>query len=152
MKITIRDTPRPQGSKRVFRNGGMKEQSPGLESWREAVKAAALAEMEQYVGGTPLMRSFPAGQGVKVRVLFTFPRPKAHYRTGRHAHLLRPDAPSFVTTKPDLDKIVRSLFDGLTAAGVWHDDSQVVELEASKMYTTSTPTTTVWITAWGVLV
>ena len=31
-------------------------------------------------------------------------------------------------TSGDVDKLIRSTFDALTAAGVWHDDAQVVRL------------------------
>jgi Holliday junction resolvase RusA-like endonuclease len=35
---------------------------------------------------------------------------------------------------PDLDKLTRAVLDGLTRAGVWADDGQVVELRATKCY------------------
>jgi Holliday junction resolvase RusA-like endonuclease len=45
------------------------------------------------------------------------------------------------TVPPDLDKVARSLLDGITARsksgeilGVWQDDSQVVKLDISKVY------------------
>jgi Holliday junction resolvase RusA-like endonuclease len=40
------------------------------------------------------------------------------------------------TVPPDVDKLTRSLLDGITAKGdgVWRDDSQVVRLEVSKVY------------------
>jgi Holliday junction resolvase RusA-like endonuclease len=36
--------------------------------------------------------------------------------------------------RPDLDKLLRSTLDGLTDAGVWRDDSQVVSISAAKVY------------------
>ncbi len=36
--------------------------------------------------------------------------------------------------KPDLDNLVKNLKDGLTAAGFWQDDKQVVSLSAHKLY------------------
>jgi hypothetical protein len=36
--------------------------------------------------------------------------------------------------KPDLDKLLRSTFDALGDAGVWVDDSQVVEVVARKVF------------------
>lgn len=56
-------------------------------------------------------------------VTFHLPRPKGHYRTGANAHLLRDSAPEQPSVKPDLDKLVRSTMDGLSEAGVWHDDA-----------------------------
>ena len=35
---------------------------------------------------------------------------------------------------PDLDKLVRSIGDSLTDAGVWGDDAQVVSLACEKVY------------------
>lgn len=55
---------------------------------------------------------------------FVMPRPKAHYRTGKHAGEMRPDAPRWHTTKPDLTKLIRSTEDALTGI-LWIDDSQL---------------------------
>lgn len=38
------------------------------------------------------------------------------------------------TTRPDLDKLTRAVFDALTDAHIWHDDAQVVGLVATKRY------------------
>ena len=35
---------------------------------------------------------------------------------------------------PDIDKLIRAILDGLTDAQVWHDDGQVVWLQAAKRY------------------
>ena len=44
----------------------------------------------------------------------------------------------YPTVPPDLDKVLRSLMDGITAKGqgVWGDDAQVVRIEVSKKYAT----------------
>lgn len=68
---------------------------------------------------------------VALEVTFTLPRPKAHYRTGRNSHLLRDNAPHRPDRLPDLDKLLRSTMDALTAAGVWADDAQVVTWDPS---------------------
>jgi len=39
-----------------------------------------------------------------------------------------------MTKMPDLDKLVRAVCDGLTDAGIWDDDSQVIRLIARKDY------------------
>ena len=36
--------------------------------------------------------------------------------------------------KPDIDKLQRSTLDALGEAGVWRDDSQVVDIRAWKSY------------------
>jgi hypothetical protein len=63
-------------------------------------------------------------------------RPQAHYRTGRYAHLLRPDAPAFpdVTTTHDSGKMRRAIEDALTNAKVWTDDKRIVDGRDRKRY------------------
>lgn len=72
---------------------------------------------------------------VRAWIRFTFDRPPSHYRTGRNAHLLRDSAPSHPgRADGDLDKLVRAVCDALTDAGVWVDDTQLVDLRARKFY------------------
>lgn len=51
-------------------------------------------------------------------------------------HLAPPMRPRFrrPAVKPDLDKLVRAVLDSLTDAGVWRDDSRVVDLAVSAWY------------------
>jgi crossover junction endodeoxyribonuclease RusA len=67
-------------------------------------------------------------------VTFALPRPRGHYRTGRHHDELRPGAPAWPTSRPDLDKLLRAICDALTAAGAWADDAQLVTLATTKVY------------------
>lgn len=66
-----------------------------------------------------------------VQATFWLPRPKSHYRTNGE---LKPVAQWWPITRPDTDKLTRALLDALTLAGVWVDDSQVVQLTAEKSY------------------
>jgi crossover junction endodeoxyribonuclease RusA len=100
-----------------------------LDTWREDVKLAAVRALEDHPGWE---RDYAA---VTAHVTFTLPRPKAHYRTGKHADELRPDAPTLHASKPDLDKLLRSTGDALTAAGVYRDDSRLAQVFAVKVYT-----------------
>jgi len=61
--------------------------------------------------------------------VFQFVRPKSHY-TAKGA--LRDAAPRHVG-KPDIDKLCRAVLDALTGIA-YADDSQVVALDASKVY------------------
>lgn len=119
MRIIVHGIPAPQGSKRHVGNGVMVESSAKVKPWREAVKWAALEALRIYE---------PFGPGTPIAATMTFylPRPKGHYGTGKNAATLKPSAPTFVTTKPDKDKLIRSTFDALGDAGVWVDDAQVV--------------------------
>ena len=92
-----------------------------LKPWRDRIANAA-ADAH---GGAPLLLG-----PVVVHVSFGFPRLKAHYGAGGK---LKAGAPTLKVTKPDVDKLVRALFDALTGV-VWHDDGQVVSVRASKAY------------------
>lgn len=70
---------------------------------------------------------------VHVTAVFYFPRPKSHYRTGKNAHLLRDDAPSYKAGHPDLDKLQRAIGDSLTGIVV-RDDKQIVAWTTVKLY------------------
>lgn len=131
LTFTAYGTPAPQGSHRGFVVNGravITQDNKKTKPWRQTVKHAALEAMSEHDGF--LFGSEP----VDVDVCFVMPRPKHHYRTGRNAHLLRDGAPRFPAGKPDADKLCRSLLDALGEAGVWKDDSQVVHLDAWKVY------------------
>ncbi|GAA0969989.1 hypothetical protein GCM10009555_018120 [Acrocarpospora macrocephala] len=143
--ITVHGTPAPQGSKRHVGNGVMVESSKKVKPWRQDVKAAALAAMEARstvlyggIGQVSLVRLTGA---VALDITFTFTRPKSHYRTGRNAHLLRDAAPVRPIGYPDASKILRSTEDALTEAGVWEDDSRVVDVSVAKRYALEGPDT-----------
>lgn len=62
---------------------------------------------------------------------------------GLSFHLLRPKSVSVnkrpdPTTKPDLDNLVKSVKDAMNGL-VWRDDSQVIRIEAEKVYTDAHP-------------
>lgn len=117
-QVTVRGIPAPQGSKRHIGNGVMVESSKKVRPWRDAVRSEAAAAAT----GAP-----PLDAPLVVDMVFTTLRPKAHYRSGRNAHLLRDGAPARPMGAPDLSKLARSTEDALTDAGIWRDDSRVVE-------------------------
>jgi crossover junction endodeoxyribonuclease RusA len=116
--------PAPQGSKRGYARRGaggrlhvsLVESSDRVKPWREDVRQAMLQVLPngwEWLGGEPLV----------VKIVFVMPRRKADRPT-------KPTAPH--TQKPDLDKLVRAVFDAIGSAGVWGDDSQVVAVHAHK--------------------
>lgn len=119
LKITVYGLPAPQGSKKHVGNGVMIESSAKVKPWRQDVKQAALDAIAQLPDWTPLDGPLVAS------MVFTFARPKGHYRTGRNAHLLRDAAPARPAVTPDLSKILRSTEDALTGV-IWADDARVV--------------------------
>lgn len=134
LTIDVHGLPAPQGSKRAFvnRHTGrahvVETNHTKVMTWRDDVKAAAIQARQAAADTTGFTGA------VAVVIDFYLPRPKGHYRTGRNAHLLRDTAPTRPAGKPDVDKLVRSTFDALTAASVWPDDRFVVDVVAGKYY------------------
>lgn len=73
---------------------------------------------------------------VQLIVKFFMPRPKSHYRTGKRSNELKPDAPTWVTTKPDIDNAEKFVTDSLTGK-FYKDDCQIVYVEKAMVYSTS---------------
>ena len=61
------------------------------------------------------------------------PRPKNHYRTGKNSGLLKDNVPYFHSKKPDLDNLLKFVFDCLNGIA-WQDDSQIAKINAVKAY------------------
>ena len=91
------------------------------------------------------VKKFFTDKPAAVIINFKIQRPKSHYRTGKNSHLLKKNAPVFHTKKPDIDNFVKFYLDVLTALKVWNDDSQVINLSASKQYTEKDPRTEITI-------
>lgn len=115
--VTVFGKPVTQGSKTRTKWGIRDDNADRLRPWREAVKQAALDALNA--------RDRLEGP-VLVDVVFTFDRPKSAPKS-------RPCWP-ITRSSGDLDKLQRALFDALTDAGVWRDDSQVVDVRARKVH------------------
>jgi Holliday junction resolvase RusA-like endonuclease len=121
--------PVPQGSKTAFVNKStgrpvVVDKDVRLPRWRMTITSHAL---EVYHG--------PALEGpVGIKVDFALKRPTNHFGTGRNADTIKPSSPRYPAVMPDLDKLLRAVFDGLTDAQVWRDDSQVVWCQVAKHY------------------
>lgn len=120
-QLEVRGLPAPQGSKRHVGRGIMIESSKHVKPWRQDVRAAA----EAWVAARPSL--YPIDGPLSVDMVFSMPRPKGHYGTGRNSHQIKASAPVFPQGMPDLSKLVRSTEDALTSAGLWRDDARVVE-------------------------
>lgn len=110
----------------------MVESSAKVAPWRSVVVECA-SRAARDMGWTATRAA-----AYHLSVVFTITRPAGHYRTGRHAHLIRESAPTHPTTRPDLDKLIRSTMDALTDSGVIVDDAQVVDIRAYKAYPSGT--------------
>jgi crossover junction endodeoxyribonuclease RusA len=114
IRIVVRGIPAPQGSKKHVGGGRLVEQSRAVGPWREAVRAQAQLVMQTRP---------PAAGPLSADVIFYLPRPKT-VRT------------IWPAKRPDLDKLLRAVFDGLTDGQAWGDDGQVVVIRAAKFYAT----------------
>lgn len=131
ISFEVMGTPIPQGSKtagyaskkkRAFvRDANGKK----LKPWRRAVTLAALAAHGEPMLNTP----------IAVSVDFFFVPPQ------------RPRWP-VPAVKPDVDKLVRAILDGVTDAGLIDDDARVVLLQAGKFYAPE-PSAFVTIERWS---
>lgn len=108
--------PQPQGSKTGYVVGGravLADQNRArLKPWRAQVTETAAERWgrERLEGA------------VRLTVTFVLPRPKSVKR--KHPHV-----------KPDGDKLLRALCDGISDAKVvWRDDAQVVQYIVEKVY------------------
>lgn len=129
--------PAPQGSKRHVGNGVMVESSKKVQPWRDAV---AWATREAIAAGGPTFQSGP----VAITVSFRLPMPRSRRRVDRDRGWRWADK------RPDLDKLLRSTLDGLTAGGAFGDDCQVVRVTAEKIEVLEWTGASITISeAWG---
>jgi len=115
--------PEPQGSTKAFVVGGrarVTSDNTNLMPWR----ALAVTKLQEMARDWPL----PLFSGaVYVQVEFVFPRLKSHPKTAKGA---QPEH----TVKPDIDKLLRALYDAMTVTGVVRDDACITKGWQSKRY------------------
>lgn len=110
IQFFVEGTPIPQGSMKHIGNGRMiHSRATELATWRALIALAA-----KQAGCTPI------DSPIIISMRFHLKRPKTVKR----------DHP---TVPPDLDKLVRGVLDGLTNTA-YSDDSQVIDIKASKVY------------------
>lgn len=132
--ITVPGVPIPEGSVRTFQMKGRAfttHSNPGtLARYRNDIRNVWTIDPR---GGH--RDPAPEVGPFRLAVTFTFKRPADHYTTKgvlKGEKYARP-APTWVEKKPDVDKLVRAVADALTGYA-WHDDKQVVMVEATKVW------------------
>lgn len=115
---------RPDGSPMVVKHDDTGRKG---KSWSAAVASTAFEAMID--ADVPMVRDLP----LVIEVDFYQPRAKGHFRTGRNAHLLKPDAPAAPNKRPDVDKLLRAILDALKNV-VYADDGQVASVIARKNF------------------
>ena len=78
----------------------------------------------------------PFAGDIMLKLIFTMPRPKSHFRTGKFKHLLKDGYEHIInhTFKPDLDNLVKLIADCIGNNTFIVDDSQICMLQAEKVY------------------
>jgi Holliday junction resolvase RusA-like endonuclease len=105
----VNGRPVPQGSLKFIRGHAIHVRAQDLALWRADIASSArFANVSKMEGA------------VEVSMTFVFNKPKSVKR--KHPHV-----------RPDLDKLVRAVLDGLTDVA-YLDDQQVTRLSASKVY------------------
>jgi len=105
----VKGRPVPQGSLKFIHGRPIHVRATDLAVWR-----ADIARNAELFGFKPVANA------VKVEMDFVMLKPKSAKRR-------------FPSVKPDLDKLVRAVLDGLTGVA-YEDDSQVILIQASKTY------------------
>ena len=90
-------------------------------------KKIAIQQIKEQFTGEPYT------DALKINFVFHIKRPKAHFRTGKYANELKKTAPVYHIKRPDVDNYVKFYMDCMNKL-VYLDDSQVIELKATKEY------------------
>ena len=90
-------------------------------------KKIAIQQIKEQFTGEPYT------DALKIKFVFHIKRPKAHFRTGKYSNELKKTAPVYHTKRPDVDNYVKFYMDCMNKL-VYLDDSQVIELRATKEY------------------
>jgi Holliday junction resolvase RusA-like endonuclease len=90
-------------------------------------KKIAIQQIKEQFTGKPYT------DALKIKFVFHIKRPKAHFRTGKYSDELKKTAPVYHTKRPDVDNFVKFYMDCMNKV-VYLDDSQVIELRATKEY------------------
>lgn len=124
LTFEVRGLPVPQGSIRSLGAGrpSIHSNAVRLRPWREIMQHAF---EDAKAWGDASDRLGP----IALDLTFTMPKAKSAPKTRR----------TFPIKRPDLDKLVRAVLDAGTAAGVWHDDSQVIDIHARKVFPLEAP-------------
>lgn len=128
LSFTVLGTAAPQGSFKaiVSKSTGrafLKQSSARTMPWRQEVAGAAERARRSS------SEEWPTNGPVELRATFYLPRPAGHL--GKKG--VRPSAPKYPATKPDLSKLVRAIEDALTGI-VYVDDARIVRHVIYKRY------------------
>ncbi|MEU6016916.1 RusA family crossover junction endodeoxyribonuclease [Streptomyces sp. NPDC047515] len=136
LTITVHGRPAPQGSKkyaghRLNSASGrvsavLVEQSKRVKPWRALVTAATReARVVSHIGSVPV--HLPTLDGpLEADIVFTVLKPASAPKRKRTWPITRHSG--------DVDKLIRSTFDGIADAGAVVDDSRIIRVTATKTF------------------
>jgi Holliday junction resolvase RusA-like endonuclease len=113
VSLSVSGDPASQGSHAIINGRIVQVNSKKHKAWRQAVVQSAIATLPD--DWTPI------DEPCEAIINFYLPRPKTVDRPS-------PSVP------PDLDKLIRAVFDSLKDSGVVVDDSRIVRVSARKIY------------------
>lgn len=94
------------------------------DDWKRLVMIAAQRHMP----------AEPIDEAVAVTLRFWFPRPMAHFGTGKYAGQLKQHAPVVHTSRPDVDNLAKAVLDALVSCTLLVRDERVAVLTVRKLY------------------
>jgi len=115
--IHVDGTPKPQPRPRATRAGlrARVYNPPSADVWKGSIRDSLRIRHKEILG-----KKFPGPIGLRVEFYFKAPTGFKDTFFAKH------------TAKPDIDNLLKPVMDVLTEEGIWADDSQVVEVSASK--------------------
>lgn len=113
----------PQGSHKPGFGKSVRESNPKTEPYRQAVADACEELIEHVVGAGDWV---PLDGHLEVRIDYYMPPPPKN----------DPDRP-YPNTAPDIDKLTRATFDGITRGRLWKDDARVVGMTVWEYFASS---------------
>lgn len=123
MIITIPGTPVGKGRPKFSSRGGfVRAYTPK--------KTATYEELVQQHGNLAMQGAEPMQGPLSVDMVVCMPIPESWPKKRKQAAIAEVELP---TTKPDIDNIVKGVFDALNGIA-WQDDKQVVTLKVKKIY------------------
>jgi Holliday junction resolvase RusA-like endonuclease len=129
--VLVLGDPKPQKRHRM---GSHSVYDPSSADKADFLTRFSIARSTQTLMGTSV-RLYERHEPLDVSIVFTFSRPKSHFRTGLKSHELKHNAPHEYakTSKPDVDNLMKFVFDALNT-GLYQDDSQIVRTTGTKRY------------------
>ena len=123
----VEGIPVPQGSlvSNGFGRGLRHSNDKSLKPWRyNVITALNTAKPQNWDPSLP----------ISLTATFRFARPQSHFGTGKNRGCLKPSAPAWHTVKPDGDKLLRALCDGIEQSGLARGDQQICQINAEKRW------------------